>query len=141
MILIKNKLTSNEVLQLTKIEKDLFLPNNYSEEEIKKMNESNNYKFIVMLEDDVIVGYSIILLDANLCEIYKIGVIKTKQHLGYGSKILNTIKTLSNTVVIEVSDRDNTYMFYQKNKFFPIHFRKNYYYDNSNAIIMQFNKE
>ncbi len=140
MIVIKNKLDSKELDRILEIEFNLFYPNSYEINEIKNMNEDNNFLFLLIYEQSIVIGYAILFISFDECEIYKIGIDKYYQRLGYGTKIINKLKDKHQKILIEVSDRDATKDFYLKNNFLIITIRKKYYYDGSNAIVMGWKK-
>lgn len=141
MIKIKNNLDFEELKLIEIFEKEIFYPNNYTYDEIKKMFESNNFYCAFKLdENNSILGYCIFYANDLEIEIYKIGVQKYFRKNNIGTEILNSIKEKFNKIFLEVSDRDDTKYFYLKNKFIEIGIRKKYYYDNSNAILLEWKK-
>lgn len=126
--------------QVEKIEKELFKNNSLNFLELLNKSKNLIYHFYFDIdENDTVLGYTIFLNNNEFIEIEKIAVIKKFQLKKIGTFLLNKIKTLNKRIVLEVSDRDNTIEFYLKNNFKIIHTRKNYYWDNSNAIVLEFN--
>lgn len=126
--------------QVERIEKELFLNNSLNFLELLNKSKNLIYHFYFDIdENDAVLGYTIFLNNNEFIEIEKIAVIKKFQLKKIGTFLLNKIKTLNKRIVLEVSDRDNTIEFYLKNNFKIIHTRKNYYWDNSNAIVLEFN--
>lgn len=124
--------------QIVKLEKELFYLNGYNEEEIKKLLQNSCFKIKIVENNCFVCGYVLYFETYDFIEIYKIGIDKYFQKMKYGSSLLDEIKKINKKIFIEVSDNDNTFMFYLKNGFKKTGERKNYYIDNSNAILMQF---
>lgn len=134
-----DKLNLNQLKQIELLESLYFIGNAYSLEELIKMNDNNDYKFIIYQIDNNIIGYVILTDLIDYFDIVKIAVNHNNRNNNIGSQLLNQIYNYNKRIVIEVSDRDNTVEFYKKNGFKQIHFREHYYHDNSNAIIMEWN--
>lgn len=126
--------------QIEKIENELFENNSFSFLELTKKAENTVFNFCMEInKQEKVLGY-VIFIDCNeFIEIEKIAVAKKFQTKKIGTKLLNKIKNLNKRIILEVSNRDNTIDFYLKNNFKKIHIRKNYYWDNSDAIILEFN--
>lgn len=134
-----DKLNLDQLKQIQLLESLYFIGNAYSLEELIKMNDNNDYKFVIYQIDNNIIGYVILTDLIDYYDIVKIAVNHNNRNNNIGSQLLNQIYNYKKRIVIEVSDRDNTDEFYKKNGFKQIHFREHYYHDNSNAIIMEWN--
>lgn len=135
--MIVNNLNKEEAKQIEELEIINFKENAYSIDEINNFSKNDNFLFIIVKITNLIIGYAIIYLAIDEIEIYKICVSNFYRKKGIGSNILNEIKSLRKNIIIEVSHRDFTKNFYEKNNFKIIHLRKNYYYDKSDALIMK----
>lgn len=135
--MIVNNLNKEESKQIEELEIINFKENAYSIDEINNFSKNDNFLFIIVKITNLIIGYAIIYLAIDEIEIYKICVSNFYRKKGIGSNILNEIKSLRKNIIIEVSHRDFTKNFYEKNNFKIIHLRKNYYYDKSDALIMK----
>lgn len=135
--MIVNNLNKEEAKQIEELEIINFKENAYSIDEINNFSKNDNFLFIIVKITNLIIGYAIIYLAIDEIEIYKICVSNFYRKRGIGSNILNEIKSLRKNIIIEVSHRDFTKNFYEKNNFKIIHLRKNYYYDKSDALIMK----
>ncbi len=94
-------------------------------------------------ENNKIIGYVGIMQVFGEAEILRIAVNKEHRNKGVAQVLFNFIieklkqKNIKN-LFLEVSDKNlPAQNFYKKNDFKEIYTRKNYYSDNSNAIIMQ----
>lgn len=130
----------NYIQIISKFEKELFDINGYTEDELISMFSNNSFYLYFLKMNDEICGYAIVYKTVEFAEIYKIAIIRKLQKFGYGSNLLNEIKNDNNKILIEVSDRDKTYEFYLKNNFRLLNKRHRYYYDGSNAYIMEYCK-
>ena len=94
-------------------------------------------------ENNEIIGYIGIMEMLGESEILRIAVNKEHRNKGVAQVLFDfTLEHLKKNnvenIFLEVSDKNNiAYNFYLKNNFKVINTRKNYYSDNSNAIIMQ----
>ncbi|MBD5445896.1 MAG: GNAT family N-acetyltransferase [Mycoplasma sp.] len=137
LVISKNQ---NFLKQISVIEKNLFVNNSFTFEDIKKKSENNVFNFCFEInQKNILLGYAIFINHLDFIEVEKMGVIKESQRKGIGSKILNKIKTFDKRIILEVSNRDKTIEFYLKNNFKIINNRKKYYWDNSDAIVLEFN--
>lgn len=137
MIIIKDKIGDLDLDAIVKLEKRLFEPNNYEIDEFKKMLSNLNFKLIAIYKRSSFIGYSLIYFFDTQCEIFKIGIKPIYQNQGYGSKLINYLKNAFNKIIIEVSDKDQTNIFYERNGFIITGKRERYYYDGSNALIYE----
>lgn len=126
--------------QIESIENELFKNNSLNYVEILDKSKNSIYHFYLEInQNKKVIGYVIFIDNNEFIEIEKIAVIKNFQLKKIGTKLLNKIKNLNKRIILEVSNRDKTIEFYLKNNFKIIHTRKNYYWDNSDAIILEFN--
>lgn len=135
--MILKKLSKEEINQIYQLELISFKENSYSLDEINNFNKNKNFLFIIQKIENLIIGYAIIFFSIDVIEIYKICVSNFYRKKYVGSKIINEIKSLKKNIIIEVSDRDFTKEFYEKNNFKTISLRKKYYHDQSDALIMK----
>lgn len=135
--MIVQKLNEKEIEEIEKLELITFKENAYLKNEIINFNNSDNFIFIIKKDIEKIIGYAILYLSIDEIEIYKICVSNFYRKKNIGSNIIEEIKKLKKNIVIEVSNRDYTKIFYEKNNFKIISLRKNYYYDKSDALIMK----
>lgn len=125
---------------IASLEEIIFSPNNYDSNELLSFFKLDSFTLYIVVLKNEVIGYALVNDLIDLLEIYKIAVIDKYRKLHYGSKILDLIKQENKKIIIEVSDRDNTCQFYLKNDFKIIFTRHKYYYDGSNAIIMEYKK-
>ena len=137
-MIVVNNLNEKQIIDIANLEEKIFSPNNYNEDELKGFSNSHNFLFYLIYQSDNLVSYAIVLNLKNSCEIYKIATIFEYRNENYASNILNSIKEKFNQIDIEVSTNGCTKNFYIKNGFNELYVRKKYYYDGSDAIIMQF---
>lgn len=135
--MIVQKLNEKEIEEIEKLELITFKENAYLKNEIINFNNSDNFIFVIKKDIEKIIGYAILYLSIDEIEIYKICVSNFYRKKNIGSSIIEDIKKLKKNIVIEVSNRDYTKIFYEKNNFKIINLRKNYYYDKSDALIMK----
>ena len=142
MIILKNKnnISNEELKTIEQIEFQLFLHNGYNVENLNNLFSSPNFHCAFYIENEMYLGYCLFFVIEKEVEIYKIGVLKEYQRKKIGTKLLEYLKENNNSIFLETSDRDYTVNFYLKNKFKLINTRKNYYSDNSNALILKWIK-
>ena len=143
MITIKNKkqITNLDIEIIAKLELEIFPDNFFSVSDLKNLFFPINFYCLFFEEQNIIKGYCLFFENNLEAEIYKIGVMKKYQNQKVGSKMMNYLKNNYQSIHIEVSDKDNTKEFYLKNDFAIIHKRNNYYSDNSNAIVMKWERK
>lgn len=131
-----------ELKQISIIEKALFLDHAYTYHQFLEIYQNNNYIIYVYLEKKFVLGYLVVnnLIDEN--EIIKIGVTKSAQNQGIGSKFIGFIKKENKSLILEVSKTNTTAIsFYLKHDFKQIALRLGYYKDGSDALIMKWIKK
>ena len=105
------------------------------------LNPAKTYFYVEI--NNQAIGYVGIMEMLGEAEILRIAVNKEHRNKGVAQVLFNFLmeklkKNNVKTIFLEVSDKnDIAYRFYLKNNFKVINTRKNYYSDNSNAIIMQ----
>lgn len=132
-----------ELKQVSMIEASLFFDYAYTYHQFLEIYQNNNYTIYVYLNQtqELVLGYLVInnLIDEN--EIIKIGVAKSAQNQGIGSKLINFIKTQGKNLILEVSRMNGPAInFYLKHNFKQIALRLGYYKDGSDALIMKWVK-
>lgn len=132
----------NQIKKIGELEYDIFFPNNYSINEINKMLQTNDFHIMVELDNNKLIGYCLFLdnIKFNEVEIFKIGVDKYYRKMGIGTKIIDQLKNKYSKIILEVSDRDDTKKFYEKNLFNLVGKRNGYYFDGSNALLYEWKK-
>jgi len=140
--MILRKATTNDIDTILQIHEELFdykwTYDNYANE-----LEFDIASFVVLEEDDKIIGYYITHDIFDILEIIMLAVIKNKQHEGLGTYLLEQIEK-----ELHVNGNDNLYLevdvnnkqaisFYEKNGFSQIDIRKNYYGKDKDAMIMR----
>ncbi|MDE5767541.1 MAG: GNAT family N-acetyltransferase [Malacoplasma sp.] len=143
MITIKNKkqITKLDIEIIAKLELEIFPDNFFNISDLKNLFFPINFYCLFFEEQNIIKGYCLFFENNLEAEIYKIGVMKKYQKQKIGSKIIDYLKNNYQFIHIEVSDKDNKKEFYLKNDFKIIHKRNNYYSDNSNAIVMKWERK
>lgn len=128
------------IKQIQEFENNYFKNNSFSLNELvsKKENELFNFCFYLN-ENNKVKGYAIIINNYDFIEIEKIAVDKSYRDKKIGSMILTKIKEFNKRIVVDVSNRDKTIEFYLKNDFKVISKRNKYYWDGSDAIVLEFN--
>lgn len=135
------ELNNKEIEIISKMEKNFFNLNSYSREELLFFKNNSNYELVCLCNKKNIIAYAIIFTTIDEIEIYKIAVNYDYRNLGYGTFLLNEIKSKfkKSKIFIEVSSNNNAYFFYIKNGFKNYSKRENYYIDGSDAFLMVFN--
>jgi ribosomal protein S18 acetylase RimI-like enzyme len=90
-------------------------------------------------KSEQLIGYCILTISDKI-DIDKICVNDKYRKLGFATKLLNFINYMyfGKKIILEVSTKnENAIKFYEKNEFKKINLRKNYYKDNSDAIIFE----
>lgn len=99
--------------------------------------------FLVLENDNQIVGYFIIHVIFENIDIIIIAIDEKIQNLGYGQLLFDYIlyikdKHKCDTIMLEVETSNiKAINFYQKNNFEIIQIRKNYYGNNQDALVMK----
>ena len=99
------------------------------------------YVIYVACDSDEVIGFIMLTSLYETMELLYIVVQPTYQHTGYGTKLLEEViknKTKATRILLEVrADNKKAIDFYTKNQFQTINIRKNYYDNNTDAIIME----
>lgn len=105
---------------------------------------SNDYIYIVALDNDKVVGYAGCVMSMGEADITNIAVHKEYRRMGIGNELLTRlVKQMKNygieKVFLEVRESNNSArMLYNSNGFVEIGMRKNFYRKpDENAILME----
>lgn len=118
----------------------------YSKEDYFKMAHDNNYRFIVSVLENKVVGFVIFLRIDDKIEIIKIATDPIFRRRGIASGLLNFVKKFAENnghcgAILEVNEKNlPARSLYRKIGFNEIHIRKKYYHNTDDAIIMEWNK-
>lgn len=139
-----------EILKINKVDLDIiynidnenFVYDSYNIDTINRFFLDNNTLFLKIIQNNEIVGYSIVLLIKPDAELIKICIKKNYRSLGYAKKLLDyNIDYLKNNnydcIFLEVrSDNYNAIKLYDKLGFIKYNERKKYYKDtNVDALL------
>lgn len=109
---------------------------------LKSELQNPNSKYLVAFLNSEIVGFGGIWIGVDDIHLTNIVTKKTMRHKGIASKLLESLISISKTknkdsLTLEVNE-NNIYAIklYSKYNFKKIGLRKNYYFQNENAIIM-----
>lgn len=114
----------------------------WNENVFKQELENTNSKYIVFLENDKILGFAGIWICIDEAHITNIVVKKSHRNKKIGSKLLEELINLSNSlnlnsITLEVrSDNLPAIKIYEKHNFENLGIRKKYYENTYDAIIM-----
>lgn len=137
------RIVKEDVLELERIEKEVFVNDSWTKEEIEAIifNNPNNSFYYKIIENNRIIGYSGFRNYGEIIEIETLGILKEYQNKGYGnilfSYILNRIKEQGIRIVtlhVRVSNEIAIKM-YQKYDFKIFNVAKNYY-SNEDGYLM-----
>lgn len=118
---------------------NLYFHDKWSHQNIKTMDDIDNYSFIILKKNKKIAAYIILYDTIDSIDLFEIAVDEKYVRQGLGTKLLEASfqKNLKKDIFLEVNeDNKNAIFLYEKNKFIIISIRKNYYKNNKNAIIM-----
>ena len=140
------KINKEDIKNIYEIDKLNFTSDSYSFETLTNYANNKNILFTKLIDNDIIVGFSIVLLTKPEAELLKICIIDKLRNKSYGKILLNyNIDYLTNNkfdiFYLEVRD-DNIYAIklYEKLGFIKYNIRDNYYKNpNSNAILYKKN--
>ena len=144
--MIKVEKTSlNDLHEIYEIEKSVF-KNCWSEISLKKEIENKNFNLNLLCRlNNKIIGYFFSKNVKNEYHVLNFALKKNYQHRGYGKLFFNIIINeyiLDGSVFLEVKRSNLTAIhFYKKFNFKEIGFKKKYYSDGEDAIIMRLNKK
>ncbi len=134
-------LTNDFLIQLESLEKEVFLKEAYSLQQLKSILNDNNYLKLGLLENQKVVAYIFVLkgLDAN--DLIKVAVVTKYRRQHLATKLMNAMIKLdkAKNIILEVNENNHQAIaFYQKFNFKISNIRKSYY-NNDNALIMILN--
>ena len=139
------KSSLDDLHEIYKIEKSVF-KNYWSKLSLKKELENKNFNLnLVCRLNNKIIGYFFSKNVKNEYHILNFALKKKYQHRGYGKFFFNIIINeyiLDGSVFLEVKRSNLTAIhFYKKFNFKEIGFKKKYYSDGEDAIVMRLNNK
>lgn len=79
--------------QVNILAKEAFPPEEYlAPSELTKMAQSDNFDFLVLLDDETFVGFMVVMLYENMSYLFFLAVDKNNRDKGYGSRAIETLK-------------------------------------------------
>jgi len=145
MSLIFRDMLNEDLDQIIKIELDLFDKTAWSKDlfldELARMPDTRWYQ--VMLDQDQVIGYIGLAVNAEVADIQTIAVIEAAQQKGLGSRLLElAIKEAKNRgaqeMFLEVATQNEAKInLYRKFGFTQVSIRPNYYGTGKNAFTMK----
>ena len=136
------KINKEDLDIIYNIDNENFVYDSYNIDAINRFFLDNNTLFLKIIQNNEIVGYSIVLLIKPDAELLKICIKENYRSLGYAKKLLDyNIDYLKNNnydcIFLEVrSDNYNAIKLYDKLGFIKYNERKNYYKDtNVDALL------
>lgn len=141
---MRNENRLNQIEQLEKIEKEIFLKSAYGKEQLIEMDKNSNYLFITEEIAGKILGYIIAHNSYDVMEIMKIAVPDENRGKNVAKKIFDKLLKITElNIVLEVRESNlRAIKFYEKMGMEKISLRKGYYPDNGeNAVIMFLERE
>lgn len=105
---------------------------------------SPSHHFFLIIDNEIIVGFIIINQIQTECELIKIGILKKYRQQGIAYNALKEMMNLLSfeKIFLEVDEKNtNAIKLYFKLNFKPIGYRKNYYQNGNNALILEYNKQ
>ena len=118
---------------------NLYFDNKWQPDDIRNMNETGNYSFILIKAADKTAAYLISYDTIDSIDLFEIAVDSSFLRKGMGTMLLKALfeKNSNRDIFLEVSeDNEKARSLYEKNNFYEISIRKNYYKNSKNAIIM-----
>lgn len=118
---------------------NLYFDNKWQPNDIRNMNETGNYSFILIKAADKTAAYLISYDTIDSIDLFEIAVDSSFLRKGMGTMLLKALfeKNSNRDIFLEVSeDNEKARSLYKKNNFYEISIRKNYYKNSKNAIIM-----
>ena len=118
---------------------NLYFDNKWQPNDIENMNETENYGFIIIRENDETAAYLVSYDTTDSIDLFEIAVDSSYQGRGMGAMLLKALfqENRNRDIFLEVSeDNEKALSLYKKNNFKEISIRKNYYKNNKSAIIM-----
>lgn len=133
----------NDVDKISKIEKEVFPLDFYTDEQIIYELKDNPFsKTLLYFDNDNCVGYLSYMVTFNTSTIIKIGVLKKDQNKGIGKQLLDYMINSFNygeveSLTLEVRKSNlNAIKFYEKNNFKNVVTKPHYYSNGEDAIYM-----
>ena len=140
------KINKEDLDIIYNIDNENFVYDSYNIDTINKFFLDNNTLFLKIIQNNEIVGYSIVLLIKPDAELLKICIKDNYRSLGYAKKLLDfnidyLKKNNYDCIFLEVrSDNYNAIKLYDKLGFIKYNERKNYYKDtNVDALLYKKN--
>ena len=135
----------DDLQEIYEIEKSVF-KNCWSKLSLKKELENKNFNLNLLCRlNNKIIGYFFSKNVKNEYHVLNFALKKNYQHRGYGKLFFNIIINeyiLDGSVFLEVKRSNlSAINFYKKFNFKEIGFKKKYYSDGEDAIIMRLNKK
>lgn len=118
---------------------NLYFHNKWSYQDIKTIDEIDNYSFMILKKNNKVAAYIILYDTIDSMDLFEIAVDEKYVRQGLGTVLLEELfqKYSQKDILLEVNeDNEKAIFLYKKNNFLPISIRKNYYKNNKNAIIM-----
>jgi len=128
--------------QIHKIEVKVFEKEAFSKSYLKYLL-LNFPDFFIVAEKNDILGYISASVENTACHILSIAVIPEYRRKGIGSMLLNYLIKIAkekglNSIILEVKENNMPAInLYKKFNFKQIGYRKNYYLDGKDAIVMK----
>lgn len=133
---INEKLLNTQLEYISKLELQQQDISNYSINDLFQMNDNENIKFILCLNNENIMAYTIFAETLDFYEIYKIYVDINFRKLGVASHMINLLS--DKDILLEVdSNNERAINFYKKNNFVQYSIRKKYYKNNNDAVLFK----
>ena len=136
------KIDQNNVLEILKIDNEIFDYDKYSLETLNDFISDDNYVNLCAKIDNKVVGYIIVFNIFDEGCLIKIAICPKYQKMGIASKLFNfakneLLKRNVNQIYLEVSSKNDTAInFYNKKGFITESTRKSYYSNGDDALIM-----
>ena len=127
------KVNKDDIEAIYKIDNFNFTYDSYNKETILKLIIDNNVLFLKIIDNNILIGYSILQLIKPEAELLKICINDHNRNRGFGKLLIdyniNYLKNnYFNSIFLEVrSDNLSAIRFYEKFGFVKFNIRKNYY--------------
>lgn len=127
--------------EFTRLEKDCFGIHAWDRNSI--LSHLSTKTSILLVSENNSIGYSLIYESPDEIEIFRIGITKSRQREGLGSKVLKFICTeFKKPVFLEVrGDNLSAISLYKKNAFHLVGKRKKYYSDGMEALLFRYGED
>lgn len=131
--------------QIYEISVQQFASDSWSVSEFKQCFKNSCYKFYGIVENNVLVSYAVCFVCVDDINIVSVATRQAYKNKGFATTIINALKQTAKlyniTLSLEVKCNNLAAIsLYNKTNFKPVHVRKNYYKDGSDAVIMFYNK-